>query len=53
MACTEKDEAAYCPKFICLKKAGFLHKKAAFLQNRDFKIQRRRRQRKRQKKKQQ
>ena len=32
MACTEKDEAAYCPKFICVKKAGFLHKKAAFLQ---------------------
>ena len=27
MACTEKDEAAYCPKFICVKKAGFLHKR--------------------------
>ena len=32
MACTEKHEAAYSRKFICVKKAGFLHKKAAFLQ---------------------
>ena len=52
MACTEKDEAAYCPKFICVKKAGFLHKRQLSYKNRDFKIQRRGRQRKRQKKKQ-
>ena len=51
MACTEKDEAAYCPKFICVKKAGFLHKRQLSYKNRDFKIQRRGRQRKRQKKK--
>ena len=50
MASTEKDEAAYCPKFICVKKAGFLHKRQLSYKNRDFKIQRRGRQRKTSKK---